>query len=167
MICASNWRIERLQVVSSGQMTCSSCGSEVPDEARFCPSCGHPVSLRGDERRIVTVLFADLAGFTGLSEAMDPESVKNLVDRCFAALAGDVTSHGGRVDKVVGDAIIALFGAPVAHEDDAERAVRAGLQMQQTIRSLSREMPHALELRVGINTGEVLVGTIRAGGDYT
>ena len=113
------------------------------------------------------MVFADLAGFTGLSETMDPESVKNLVDRCFAALAADVTSHGGRVDKVVGDAMVALFGAPVAHEDDAERAVRAALQMQHTIRGLSGEMPHDLELRVGINTGEVLVGAIRAGGDYT
>ena len=148
-------------------MTCSSCGSEVPGGARFCPSCGHPVSFRGDERRVVTVLFADLAGFTGFSESMDPESVKNLVDGCFAALAGDVTSFGGRVDKVVGDAIIALFGAPVAHEDDAERAVRAGLQMQQTIRSMSEGTAQRLELRVGINTGEVLVGAIRAGGDYT
>lgn len=148
-------------------MTCSSCGSEVPGGARFCPSCGHPVSSRGDERRIVTVLFADLAGFTGFSESMDPESVKNLVDGCFAALAADVTSYGGRVDKVVGDAIIALFGAPVAHEDDAERAVRAGLQMQQTIRSMSDGAAQRLELRVGINTGEVLVGAIRAGGDYT
>lgn len=122
---------------------------------------------RGDERRVVTVLFADLAGFTGLSESADPEQLKNLLDRCFARLAVDITGHGGRVDKVIGDAIVALFGAPVAHEDDAERAVRAGLQMQCTMKALSEELDMALAMRVGINTGEVLVGEMRAGGDYT
>ncbi|HMC38213.1 MAG TPA: adenylate/guanylate cyclase domain-containing protein [Acidimicrobiales bacterium] len=148
-------------------MSCPSCGSEVSAGARFCPSCGHGVHARGDERRIATVLFADLAGFTGLSEALDPEHLKNVVDRCFARLAADVTSHGGRVDKVVGDAIVALFGAPVAHEDDAERAVRTGLQMQRSITVLAEEMGVPLQLRVGVNSGEVLVGAMRAGGDYT
>ena len=71
------------------------------------------------------MLFADIVGFTGLPEDRDPEQVKNLVDSCFARLADDITSFGGRVDKVVGDAIVALFGAPIAHEDDAERAARA------------------------------------------
>ena len=125
------------------------------------------MQARGDERRVATVLFADLAGFTGLSETLDPEHLKNLVDRCFARLALDVTNHGGRVDKVVGDAIVALFGAPVAHEDDAERAVRTGLQMQRTIELLASEMAVPLQLRVGVNSGEVLVGAMRAGGDYT
>jgi class 3 adenylate cyclase/tetratricopeptide (TPR) repeat protein len=148
-------------------MSCPSCGSEVAAGARFCQACGHPVQARGDERRIATVLFADLAGFTGLSETLDPEHLKNVLDRCFARLALDVTNHGGRVDKVVGDAIVALFGAPVAHEDDAERAVRTGLQMQRTIESLAAEMAVPLLLRVGINSGEVLVGAMRAGGDYT
>jgi len=139
----------------------------VPDGARFCPSCGRSLGVRGDERRIATVLFADLAGFTGMGESLDPEHLKNLVDRCFDRLAADITAHGGRVDKVVGDAIVALFGAPVAHEDDAERAVRAGLQMQETIAALDTELGLPLRIRVGINTGEVLVGAIRAGGDYT
>jgi class 3 adenylate cyclase/tetratricopeptide (TPR) repeat protein len=148
-------------------MECPSCASAVPESARFCPSCGHGVVARGDERRVATVLFADLAGFTGMSETLDPEHVKNLVDRCFARLASDVTAHGGRVDKVVGDAIVALFGAPVAHEDDAERAVRTGLTMQRSIAVLSSELGLPLQLRVGINSGEVLVGAMRAGGDYT
>ncbi len=105
-------------------MDCPSCGAPVPAGARFCPSCGDELARRGDERRIVTVLFADIVGFTSLSESLDPEQVKNLVDRCFARLADDITAFGGRVDKVVGDGIVALFGAPVTHEDDAERAVR-------------------------------------------
>jgi class 3 adenylate cyclase/tetratricopeptide (TPR) repeat protein len=112
-------------------------------------------------------LFADLVGFTTLSESRDPEHVKNLVDRCFERLAGDVTAFGGRVDKVIGDALVALFGAPLAHEDDAERAVRAALQMQRTVAAYADECGIDIRLRVGVNTGEVLVGALRAGGDYT
>ncbi|HUF83752.1 MAG TPA: adenylate/guanylate cyclase domain-containing protein, partial [Acidimicrobiia bacterium] len=93
--------------------------------------------------------------------------VKNLIDRCFDRLAADVNAYGGQVDKIVGDAIVACFGAPVAHEDDAERAVRAGLQMQQTLAELRDLHQIGAEMRVGVNTGEVLVGALRAGGDYT
>ncbi|MDQ1374152.1 MAG: hypothetical protein QOJ09_1490, partial [Actinomycetota bacterium] len=113
------------------------------------------------------MLFADLVGFTSLSETRDPEQVKDLVDRCFERLVADVTAFGGRVDKIVGDAILALFGAPVAHEDDAERAVRAGLQMQHTLATVASEVGVDLQLRIGVNTGVVLVGALRAGGDYT
>ncbi|HEY5153627.1 MAG TPA: adenylate/guanylate cyclase domain-containing protein, partial [Acidimicrobiales bacterium] len=114
-------------------MECPSCGALVAEGARFCSSCGQPLVSLSDERRVATVVFADLVGFTTLSETADPEQVKNLVDACFERLVRDVTSFGGRVDKIVGDAIIALFGAPVAHEDDAERAVRAALRMQDTL----------------------------------
>ncbi len=148
-------------------MRCPVCGSAVDRGARFCSSCGHELIHRVDERRLVTVLFADIVGFTGLSEGRDPEQVKNIVDRCFARLAADVTAFGGRVDKVVGDAIVALFGAPVAHDDDAERAVRAALAMQRTAGRFSREAGVELRLRIGINTGEVLVGALVAGDDYT
>jgi class 3 adenylate cyclase/tetratricopeptide (TPR) repeat protein len=148
-------------------MTCGSCGASAPDEARFCPSCGHTLVARPDERRIATVLFADLVGFTTFSETADPEHVKNLVDRCFERLVADVTAFGGQVDKIVGDAIVALFGAPVAHEDDAERAVRAALQMQRTLAVLRQELRVGAEMRVGVNTGEVLVGALRAAGEYT
>lgn len=113
------------------------------------------------------MLFADIVGFTSLSETLDPEEVKRLVDRCFERLARDITSYGGVVDKIIGDAIVALFGAPVAHEDDAERAVRAGLQMQNSLRKMSEEAGSTVRMRIGINTGEVLVGTSSAGGDYT
>ncbi|WP_195210356.1 adenylate/guanylate cyclase domain-containing protein [Actinomarinicola tropica] len=148
-------------------MICPSCGAPTPDGARFCPSCGHQLQVQVDERRIVTVLFADLVGFTGLSEKRDPEQVKLLVDDCFEALVEDIRSFGGRVDKIVGDAIVALFGAPVAHEDDPERAVRAALQMQGTLRSRAERLGARLQMRIGVNTGEVLVGALRAGGDYT
>ena len=148
-------------------MTCPACGTAVPPEARFCPACGHSVVSRPDERRVATVLFADLVGFTGFSEAADPEHVKHLVDTCFEALASEVTAYGGQVDKIVGDALVALFGAPVAHEDDAERAVRCALQMQRVLESVREREQLEVHMRIGVNTGVVLVGALRAGGDYT
>ena len=148
-------------------MLCASCGLEIAHGARFCSHCGAAQTAAGEERRVVTALFADIAGFTSLAEHMDPEGVKHLVDRAFERLAHDITMFGGVVDKVLGDGIIALFGAPVAHEDDAERAVRAGLRMQQTLDGLSSELVPKLQMRIGVNTGEVLVGTTTAGGDYT
>ena len=137
----------------------------IPDGSRFCPTCGHAVASRSsEERRIVTVLFADLVGFTTLAEFMDPEQAKRLIDSCFHRLVSDITSFGGRVDKILGDGILALFGAPIAHEDDPERAVRAGLRMQESLAdtmavSTSRHAPE-IRMRVGINTGQALVGNI-------
>ena len=148
-------------------MTCPSCAAEIPPGARFCPACGQPLHAPGDERRVVTVLFGDIVGFTGMSETRDPEQVKNLIDRCFARLAADIREFGGTLDKVVGDALVALFGAPVAHEDDAERAVRAALRMQRTLGELAGSLGADVQMRIGVNTGEVLVGALRAGGDYT
>jgi class 3 adenylate cyclase/tetratricopeptide (TPR) repeat protein len=116
---------------------------------------------------VVTVVFADLVGYTALSETRDPEQVKNLIDSCFERLVADIDAFGGRVDKIIGDAIVALFGAPVAHEDDAERAVRAALRMQATLAEATAELGMTVQMRVGVNTGEVLVGALRAGGDYT
>lgn len=137
--------------------------------ARFCSSCGHAVGTgQSEERRVVTVLFADVVGFTGLAEHLDPEQVKRIIDGLFERLVADVTAFGGRVDKLLGDGILALFGAPVAHEDDAERAVRAALRMQETIASAGvvDGLVDPLRMRIGINTGEVLVGNL-AGTDYT
>ena len=137
--------------------------------ARFCARpVARPLQRRSDERRVVTVLFADLVGYTSLSETRDPEHVKNIVDDSFERLVGDIAAYGGQVDKIVGDAILALFGAPVAHEDDAERAVRAALAMQRTINDCDAAAgAQGLRIRIGINTGEVLVGALRVGGDYT
>ncbi len=135
--------------------------------ARYCWSCGQSLATPGDERRVVTVLFADLVGFTTMSETLDPEQVKRFVDRAFERLVADVVAFGGRVDKIIGDAIVALFGAPTAHEDDAERAVRAALRMQQTLATYAAETGMGVRMRIGVNSGEVLVGALRAGGDYT
>ena len=93
--------------------------------------------------------------------------MKNLIDGCFERLVADIDAFGGRVDKIIGDAIVALFGAPTAHEDDAERAVRAALRMQETLAAHTAELDVDIRMRVGVNTGEVLVGALRAGGDYT
>jgi len=139
----------------------------LPEGGRFCATCGFDLQARSDERRVVTVLFGDLVGFTSLAETADPESVKHLVDRAFERLVRDIIAFGGRVDKIVGDAIVALFGAPVAHEDDPERAVRAGLAMQETLLAYRAEAGGDIHMRIGINTGEVLTGAMRAGGDYT
>jgi class 3 adenylate cyclase/tetratricopeptide (TPR) repeat protein len=125
-----------------------------PDQAERLPA--------EDERRLVTVVFADVVGFTSMGEDLDPEQLKNLVASCFERLAADVTAHGGRVDKIMGDELVAMFGAPIAYGDDAERAVRAALQMLDT----ASVGPAALELRIGVNTGEALVGQIRPG-EYT
>ena len=116
------------------------------------------------------MLFADLVEFTTLAEHRDPEAVKRLIDSCFQLLVDDITSFGGRVDKILGDGILALFGAPVAHEDDAERAVRAALRMQATLAHFvgtsGLSGSAGIRMRIGINTGEVLVGTL-AGTEYT
>lgn len=148
-------------------MPCPSCGAVVPVGSRYCPSCGHALAGYVDERRVVTVLFGDLVGFTSLAETMDPEAVKVLVDRCFERLVRDIVEFGGRVDKILGDAVVALFGAPIAHEDDAERAVRAALAMQNTMRAYAAEVGADIQMRIGVNTGEVLTGAMRAGGEYT
>jgi class 3 adenylate cyclase/tetratricopeptide (TPR) repeat protein len=125
------------------------------------------VSIPPEERRQVTVLFADLSGYTAFAERMDPETVKSLVDRALLRLGQEVERYGGTVDKYIGDNVMALFGAPVAHEDDAERAVRAGLGMQAAMDEVNDGLPDGAHfaLRVGVNTGEVLAGAV--GDAYT
>jgi class 3 adenylate cyclase/tetratricopeptide (TPR) repeat protein len=160
---------------------CPSCGAAAPPQARFCIACGSALeegdadqagalqAAPAEQRRTVTVLFADLSGYTSVAERLDHEAVKALIERCLTRFASEVERFGGRVDKYIGDNVMAVFGAPVAHEDDAERAVRAALGMQSAMAELNRELlaDHGFEfaLRVGANTGEVLAGTV--GDGYT
>ncbi len=154
-------------------MTCAICGTVAVRGARFCHHCGaalvEAVAPPATERRVVTVLFGDLSDFTSWSEGLDPERVGQVTDRVLAALAGAVRTFGGHVDKLTGDGIMAVFGAPVAHEDDAERAVRAALAMQRTVRRLLADEQGGggpLGLRVGLNTGMVVAG-VQAALEYT
>ena len=144
-------------------MICPACGATTGAGARFCQECGQRLVASLEERRLVTVLMADLVGFTAIASVADPEQVKRLVDHCFDRLVDDITAFGGRLDKIVGDEIVALFGAPVAHEDDAERAVRAALRMHDTLAVVASEIGMPVQIRIGVNTGEVLVGAMRAG----
>jgi adenylate cyclase len=169
---------------------CPSCGTTAPLEASFCMTCGtaldasaaappapapEPADVRApepvheEERRTVTVVFADISGFTSVAERLDHETVKALVEPCLTRLAAEVQRFGGRVDKYIGDAVMAVFGAPVAHEDDAERGVRAAFGMLAAMPELNRDVEQQfgidLSLRVGVNTGEVLAG--RVGDAYT
>ncbi len=154
-------------------MTCPVCGTVAVPGARYCHQCGSQLpsvaSLPLTERRVVTVLFGDLSDFTAWSEDLDPERVSSVTDRVLAAFAGAVTTFGGHVDKLTGDGIMAVFGAPVAHEDDPDRAVRAALAMQRAVRRvLDAEQGGGvpLGLRVGLNTGQVVAG-VQANLEYT
>jgi class 3 adenylate cyclase len=143
--------------------TCPSCGKELPGEFPFCPFCGAPLTAPADgaareERKVVTVLFCDLVGFTAASDAADPEDVRSRIRPYHARLRQDIERYGGTVEKFIGDAVMAVFGAPVSHEDDAERAVRAGLRILEAIEELNAEDPAlALQVRIGIGTGEAVV----------
>ncbi len=165
-------------------MRCHECGSDNLAGSRFCAQCGHalpshrpqPASaptagqpLRSnsgspiDERRLVTILFADLAGFTALAERLDPEEVQELLNRCFDVLAPCVERYGGTIDKFMGDAMMVLFGAPVAHDNDAERAIRAALDVRATLTGFNLEQGVDLAVHQGISTGRVLAGSVGGG----
>lgn len=149
----------------TGGPPCPGCATVLPPAARFCPGCGLSVGAGAatEERRLVTVVFADLEGFTALAEQRDPESVKELLDACFSALVPVVAEHGGHVDKIIGDELMAVFGAPLTHEDDPERAVRAALALATALAGVGP----GLRLRVGVNTGEVLAGAVGPSAGYT
>ena len=139
---------------------CIHCGQENPEGFRFCGSCGSPLhaSPAAEERKVVSVLFADLVGFTSRSEHMDVEDVRGTLAPYHALLRERLEHYGGTVEKFIGDAVMAIFGAPVAHEDDPERAVRAALAIRAAIDRLNEEQPDLdLHVRIGVNTGEALV----------
>src|SRR5438477_384647 len=136
-------------------VTCASCGRVNPSDSRFCNGCGaplEPAEARREERKVVTVLFADLVGFTARAERLDPEDVRALLSPYRDRLRSGLERFGGTVEKFIGDAVMALFGAPVAHEDDPERAVRAAL----AIRDWAREEGD-VQVRIAVNTGEALI----------
>ena len=144
-------------------LTCRSCRAEVVPGARFCSSCGADVGSPGPQqpvasRRITSVLFGDLVGFTALSETRDHEQVRELLSRYFDECRAIVARYGGVLEKFIGDAVMAVWGVPTTHEDDAERAVRAGLELVNTIAAMGSDLGVPdLALRVGIVTGEVAV----------
>jgi class 3 adenylate cyclase len=154
-------------------LVCTACGASNGTSARFCGECGSALQAATAgpttgavaapttsatappvaERRLVSVLFADLVGFTSMSEGRDPEHVRDLLSRYFDLAREVVERHGGMVEKFIGDAVMALWGAPVAHEDDAERAVRAGLELVDAVHTLGP----GLQARGGVLTGEAAV----------
>lgn len=143
-------------------LTCSKCGYENPDGAKFCMECASPLdaaSVRpvAEERKIVTALICDLVGFTAISEWADSEDLDAMLAAYFAMARRQIVVHGGVVEKFIGDAVVGVFGVPAAHEDDPERAVRAGLRITDDAEELTSVGGAPLSLRVGINTGEALV----------
>ena len=158
-------------------MKCGHCQFDVSAEFAFCPRCGTklaaavpvaPVVTEAD-RRMATVLFADLSGFTAISERLDPEDVRALQTDLLAAMRGVIERYDAFVEKFVGDAVMAVFGAPVAHEDDPQRALHAALEMHACAAQLSERwrnrIGHPLTLHIGVNTGRVVAGTLGATAD--
>jgi class 3 adenylate cyclase len=139
---------------------CAVCGQENPDIARFCLNCGSPLApaaAGGEERRVVTVLFVDMVGSTARAEKLDPEDQRALLDRYYARVRVEIERFGGMVEKFIGDAVMAVFGAPVAFGDDPERAVRAALAVRDAVADLNTADPELdLQVRIAVNTGEAV-----------
>ena len=146
--------------------TCPNCGAETAPGASFCASCGTSLTPHeavtetraAEERKVVSVLFADLAGFTERTERSDPEDVRARLTIYHKTAREQVEAHGGRVEKLMGDGVFAVFGVPAAHEDDPERAVRAALRLQEAIELLNEDDPDLeLSVRIAITTGEAII----------
>jgi len=151
---------------------CPACGEKNSERARFCQACATPLpEARGEAasevRKTVTIVFADMAGSTSIGERLDPEALRRVQARYFDALQAVLESHGGTVEKYIGDAVMAVFGIPILHEDDAVRAVRSANGMQEAIRALNvdlaRDYGVEIAIRIGVNTGEVVAGDPQAG----
>ena len=145
-------------------LTCANCGRESPDDFAFCPACSAPLAPpdRQEVRKTVTVVFCDVTGSTAMGERLDPESLRRVMSRYFAEMRAALERHGGTVEKFIGDAVMAVFGVPAIHEDDALRAVRAAAEMREALEVLNKELERdhgvSLAARIGVNTGEVVAG---------
>jgi class 3 adenylate cyclase/tetratricopeptide (TPR) repeat protein len=145
---------------------CPSCGTQIEGAPKFCPECGmrltEPGQAAREARKVVTVLFSGVTGSTAIGERLDPEAVRTLMTRYFAAMKDVIERHGGTVEKFIGDAVMAVFGIPVLHEDDALRAVRSAVQMRESLAVLNGELEAqqgvTIQTRTGITTGEVVAG---------
>src|SRR3954451_10404369 len=152
--------------------SCPRCGRATEEGASYCSACGARLARTGSPipqaRKTVTVLFADVSGFTALGERLDPESLQQLMSRYFAEMSEIIGRHGGTVEKLIGDAIMAVFGVPVLHEDDALRAARAALEMHASLEALEDDLAERWDVRLrthtGLNSGVVVVGS-GAGGE--
>ncbi|HWW10610.1 MAG TPA: adenylate/guanylate cyclase domain-containing protein [Candidatus Acidoferrales bacterium] len=144
--------------------TCPQCGDANPDRARFCLACGAALTTAAprEARKTVTVLFSDMVGSTELGDRLDPESIRRVVSRYFDTMQAVLERHGGTVEKFIGDAIMAVFGIPNVHEDDALRALRSAHEMRERLQTLNEELAREwgvrLRIRTGVNTGEVVAG---------
>ena len=145
--------------------TCATCGQDNPEGFRFCGGCGaaleHGEPAR-EVRKTVTIVFSDVTGSTALGERLDPETTRRVMGRYFDAMRAAIERHGGTVEKFIGDAVMAVFGVPTLHEDDALRAVRAAADMRAALADLNEELERDFGIRVaartGVNTGEVVAG---------
>jgi class 3 adenylate cyclase/tetratricopeptide (TPR) repeat protein len=146
------------------EQRCPACGEAIAPGLAFCTSCGTPLEGAAaaaparEERKVVTVLFCDIVGFTTRAEQLDPEDVRRVLSPFYARLRTELERFGGTVEKFIGDAVMALFGAPVSHEDDPERAVRAALAIREAVAGLNEENPGLdLQVRIAVNTGEAVI----------
>ncbi len=153
-------------------LLCARCKRENPEGFQFCGFCSAPLALEeGREvRKAVTILFADVTGSTSLGERLDPESLRGVMTRYFDVARKTLERHGGTVEKFIGDAVMAVFGVPVVHEDDALRAVRAATDLRDALTGLNRELEPTwgahLDIRTGVNTGDVMAGDPAAGQSF-
>ena len=159
--------------VASMTMVCPRCGSAVDGAARFCSGCGAPLGAAGaghELRKTVTAVFCDLSGSTSLGERLDAEALRHVLGRYYAETRAVLERHGGLVEKFIGDAVVAVFGVPEVHEDDALRAVRAAVEMRSALDRLNAELERErgvrIAVRIGVNTGEVVAGDLGPGASF-
>ena len=149
-------------------LACEKCGRENPDGFQFCGFCGASLVTEGSKiRKTVTVLFSDVTGSTSLGERLDSESLRSVMSRYFDVARTVLERHGGTVEKFIGDAVMAVFGVPEVHEDDALRAARAAVELRGSVAELNDELERnwgaRLQIRTGVNSGDVVAGDPAAG----